>query len=279
VGGAPSSNKGWKSCFFFISYRRGWSFPTEWISRTVNNSIPALSVDETKLIEILRGILSSSRGVKDMKEAWLVEVGLGPAPRGMFLLSVHCVKYFTDCGRPLLGPASFGPKVRCLGEYLHGALHPTLVKQAYECSSEEFMNRASKSVVWRILVLRATNKELKGRADQDLVTAAEAHVKELEGDVNKLQGELESLKTQRRRLEEEVRILRSSLDGARNDRTLLEGDMLSQTEATTLLEAELKDEGAKAVVAYKASRGFESGLEKMGWVSYEFGYRVVLERL
>ncbi|RZS14677.1 hypothetical protein BHM03_00046437, partial [Ensete ventricosum] len=193
VGGAPSSNKGWKSCFFFISYRRGWSFSTEWISRTVNNSVPALSVDETELIEILREILSSSRGVKDMKEAWLVEVGLSPAPRGMFLLSIHCVKYFTDC--TLL----FGPKVRCLGEYLHGALHPTLVKQAYECSSKELMNKVSKSVVW--------------------------------------------------------------------------------TEAMTLLEAELKDEGAKAVVAYKASRGFESGLEKMGWVSYEFGYRVVLERL
>ncbi|RWW68358.1 hypothetical protein BHE74_00024117 [Ensete ventricosum] len=26
VGGAPSSNKGWKSQFFFVSYRRDWSF-------------------------------------------------------------------------------------------------------------------------------------------------------------------------------------------------------------------------------------------------------------
>ncbi|RWV92725.1 hypothetical protein GW17_00044870, partial [Ensete ventricosum] len=34
------------------------------------------------------------------------------------------------------------------GEYLRGALHPTLAKQAYECSSEELMDRASKSVVW-----------------------------------------------------------------------------------------------------------------------------------
>ncbi|RWW76928.1 hypothetical protein BHE74_00014942 [Ensete ventricosum] len=84
----------------------------------------------------------------------------------------------------------------------------------YECSSKELINRASK-----ILALRA---------DQDLVTVIEAHVKELEGDINKLRGELESLKTQRRRLEEE---------------------------------------------------GFKSGLEKMGWVSYEFGFRVALERL
>ncbi|RRT46510.1 hypothetical protein B296_00013983 [Ensete ventricosum] len=116
----------------------------------------------------------------------------------------------------------------------------------------------------RILALQAANKELKDRADQDLVAAAEAHVKELEGNVNKLRGEMKPLKTQRRRLEEEVGILRSSSDEAQNDRARLEGDVLSLTEATTLLEAKLKNEGVKAVVAYKASRGFESGLEKMG---------------
>ncbi|RZS06216.1 hypothetical protein BHM03_00036842 [Ensete ventricosum] len=126
---------------------------------------------------------------------------------------------------------------------------------------------------------RAANKELKGRADQNLVATTESHAKELERDVHKLQGELESLKTQRRRLEEEVGILCSILDGAWNDRARLEGDVLSLTEAMTLLEAELKGERAKVVAAYKASRGFESGLEKMGRVSYEFGYRVALERL
>ncbi|RWV77369.1 hypothetical protein GW17_00061812, partial [Ensete ventricosum] len=47
----------------------------------------------------------------------------------------------------------------------------------------------------------------------------------------------------------------------------------------TLLEVELKAEGPKAVAAHKASRGFESGLEKMGRVSYEFGYRVALKWL
>ncbi|RWV85566.1 hypothetical protein GW17_00052635 [Ensete ventricosum] len=47
----------------------------------------------------------------------------------------------------------------------------------------------------------------------------------------------------------------------------------------TLLKAELKAKGSKAVATYKASQGFELGLEKMGRVSYEFGYRVTLERL
>ncbi|RWW85471.1 hypothetical protein BHE74_00005838 [Ensete ventricosum] len=107
----------------------------------------------------------------------------------------------------IAGSSQFWTEGPLSGEYLYGALHPTLVKQAYECSSEELMNRASKSAIWvhdasrlvrsqheRILALRAT-KELKGRADQDLVAIVEFHVKELEGDVNKLRGELESLKT------------------------------------------------------------------------------------
>ncbi|RWW80067.1 hypothetical protein BHE74_00011606 [Ensete ventricosum] len=71
------------------------------------------------------------------------------------------------------------------GEYLRGALHPTLTKQVYECSSEELMNRANKSTVWglhfisalidwvhdagrlvrsqheKILALQAANKELR----------------------------------------------------------------------------------------------------------------------
>ncbi|RWW39843.1 hypothetical protein BHE74_00054785 [Ensete ventricosum] len=84
VSGAPSNDKGRKSHFFFISYRRGWSFPTEWTSRMVNSSVPVLSIDETELVEILREILSISRGVKDINQAWLVEASLNLAPRGMF---------------------------------------------------------------------------------------------------------------------------------------------------------------------------------------------------
>ncbi|RRT80989.1 hypothetical protein B296_00022884 [Ensete ventricosum] len=45
------------------------------------------------------------------------------------------------------------------------------------------------------------------------------------------------------------------------------------------LRTELKAEGPKTVAAYKASLGFESGLEKNGRVSYEFGYRVTFEQL
>ncbi|RRT49695.1 hypothetical protein B296_00044272 [Ensete ventricosum] len=108
----------------------------------------------------------------------------------------------------------------------------------------------------------------------DLVGTVEFHVKELEDEVKKTWAELEW-----KELELEVGVLHSSLDGAQNDRARPEGEVLSLTEATTFLKVKLKSEGPKAVAAYKASRGFELGLEKMRRVIFEFGYQVVLERL
>ncbi|RWV78195.1 hypothetical protein GW17_00060870 [Ensete ventricosum] len=125
------------------------------------------------------------------------------------------------------------------GEYLRGALHPTLLKQVYECSSEELINRVYKSIVWAGI-------------GQELAATVEWRVKELEGEIESIRTELESHRSQQRELEQE---------------------------AVAFLEAELKAEGQKAVAAYKASRGFEFGLEKMGRGNYEFGYQVALERL
>ncbi|RZS14866.1 hypothetical protein BHM03_00046620 [Ensete ventricosum] len=91
-------------------------------------------------------------------------------------------------------------------EYLRGLYTPALAKQVYECSSEEIMNRADKSAVWvrnheKILTLRAMNKELKVGVGQELVTTVERRAKELEGEVEKMRTELESLRSQWRELE------------------------------------------------------------------------------
>ncbi|RZS07084.1 hypothetical protein BHM03_00037870 [Ensete ventricosum] len=230
---------------------------------------PTLSVDETELVEILRGILSASKGVKDMNEAWLVEASLSPAPHGMFFLFVHHAVCFSDCTlscrnvQPQEDEVRRSSQVWTEGplseEYLQGALHPVLVKQMYECSFEELMNKAGRSV---------------GLHFVNLIGTAEFHVKELEDEAKKTWAELEW-----KELELEVGVLRSSLDGAQNDRARLEGEVLSLTEATTFLKVKLKSGGPKAVAAYKASRGFELGLEKMRRVSYEFEYQVALERL
>ncbi|RZS17041.1 hypothetical protein BHM03_00049146 [Ensete ventricosum] len=112
------------------------------------------------------------------------------------------------------------------------------------------------------MALRAANKELKASVSQELAVAAEQRAKGLEAEIERMRTELESLKSHQMEFKQEVGLLRSNLDGARNDRA-----------------PELKVEGSKVVAAYKASRGFESSLEKMGRVSYEFVYRVVLEQL
>ncbi|RZR74922.1 hypothetical protein BHM03_00046264 [Ensete ventricosum] len=107
----------------------------------------------------------------------------------------------------IIGENPLGPLSE---EYLRGALHPTLAKQVYECSSEEFMNRADKLAVWglhfvsalidrvhdagqmvrnqheKILALRAVNKELKASVDQELATIAERQVKELEAEIERM---------------------------------------------------------------------------------------------
>ncbi|RWV85036.1 hypothetical protein BHE74_00043044 [Ensete ventricosum] len=141
-------------------------------------------------------------------------------------------------------------------EYLRGALDTVLAKQVYECSSEKLMNQAGKSAIWSLSVRR---KSWRSRLRRFRLSWSPSGAN--------------------RELEQEVGLLRSTLDGARNDRARLEGDVLSLIEVIAFLEAKLKAEDLKAVAAYKASQGFESGLEKMGRVNYEFGYRVALERL
>ncbi|RRT40596.1 hypothetical protein B296_00038656 [Ensete ventricosum] len=108
----------------------------------------------------------------------------------------------------------------------------------------------------RNTMLRAANKDLKSEAGQEEVVAAEHRAKELQDDVDKLRGELESSEHRHKDLEQEVDTMHTSLQGARDDWARLKDDVLSLTEVATLLETELKAEGPKAMAAYKASRGF-----------------------
>ncbi|RZS12435.1 hypothetical protein BHM03_00043972 [Ensete ventricosum] len=107
---------------------------------------------------------------------------------------------------------------------------------------------------------------------QEAVAVAKHRARELQSDIDRLRIELESSEHWRKDLKQEINTVRSSLQGARDNRARLEEEVLSLTEAATLLQSKLKAEGPKAVAAYKASWGFESGLEKMGRISYEFGY-------
>ncbi|RZS16407.1 hypothetical protein BHM03_00048391 [Ensete ventricosum] len=79
-GGAPSNNKGWKSRYLFVS-GPVWGFRLDWSAHPIGNASPYLSEEESVLVDRLKGILSSSRAIKEMTELWLVEAGLSPASR------------------------------------------------------------------------------------------------------------------------------------------------------------------------------------------------------
>ncbi|RWW54440.1 hypothetical protein BHE74_00038981 [Ensete ventricosum] len=111
----------------------------------------------------------------------------------------NCARLKTEQGEdPLVprwltisGSSPFWTEGPLSEEYLRGLYTPALAKQVYECSSEEIMNRADKSAVW----------VRNAGVGQELVTTVERRAKELEGEVEKMRTELESLRSQWRELE------------------------------------------------------------------------------
>ncbi|RRT62182.1 hypothetical protein B296_00005149 [Ensete ventricosum] len=85
VSGAPSNNKGWKSRYPFVS-GPVWGFRLNWSAYPIGNASPYLSKEESVLVGRLKGILSSSRVIKEMIKLWLVEAGLSPTSRGTVIL-------------------------------------------------------------------------------------------------------------------------------------------------------------------------------------------------
>ncbi|RWW37200.1 hypothetical protein BHE74_00057722 [Ensete ventricosum] len=67
VSRAPSNNKGWKSRYLYVS-GPVWGFRLDWSAHPIDNASPYLSEEETVLVDRLKGILSSSRAIKEMAE-------------------------------------------------------------------------------------------------------------------------------------------------------------------------------------------------------------------
>ncbi|RWV76903.1 hypothetical protein GW17_00062358 [Ensete ventricosum] len=259
------------------------------------------------------------RGVKDMNEAWLAEAGLKPAPREMFNLGKMKSGGGVgsrSAATPTIGVSTSTTTVESLAEKCPSIDEGLSLRKRNQRETPEHQADALESTT-RVpsekgkepVAMEEAPKRgytLRELCEVEDCVGAERYfatvmtrLKVIEGEdplmprwsaitgssqfwiEGPLSGEYlrGALHLNLAKLKEEVGILRSSLDGAQNDRAHLEEDVLSLIEATTLLKAELKGKGAKMVGVYKASRGFESGLEKMGRVSYEFRYRVALERL
>ncbi|RWW39272.1 hypothetical protein BHE74_00055419 [Ensete ventricosum] len=68
-----------------------WGFRLDWSAHPIGNASPYLSEEESVLVDRLKGILSSSRAIKEMTELWPVEVGcpMFPAARLLQLVPLH----------------------------------------------------------------------------------------------------------------------------------------------------------------------------------------------
>ncbi|RWW35300.1 hypothetical protein BHE74_00059779 [Ensete ventricosum] len=68
------------ACFRLWKSRGGywfsiWGFRLDWSAHPIGNASPYLSKEETVLVDRLKGILSSSRAIKEMTELWLIDLG------------------------------------------------------------------------------------------------------------------------------------------------------------------------------------------------------------
>ncbi|RZS22031.1 hypothetical protein BHM03_00054752 [Ensete ventricosum] len=113
-------------------------------------------------------------------------------------------KCFTSIMMRLRCVNSVNPLVPRWSTISRSRLHfiSTLIDRVHDAS------RLVRSQHKKILTLRAANKELKAGVGQELVAIAERRTKELEGKVEKMRTELESLKSHRRELEYRVALER-----------------------------------------------------------------------
>ncbi|RRT80609.1 hypothetical protein B296_00015703 [Ensete ventricosum] len=229
------------------------------------------------------------QGVKDMNEAWLAEAGLSSAPRGMFFLFVYhakCVFLIVPYRVEMfnLGKMKFGggassglvvPSVTCASASV--VVVDSTIEKCPSVDKGSSLRKCSKRVTPEQLAdtSRSTTRvpPEKGKELVELEETPERGytIQEL----CEVEDWVGADKYLRRTLHP---ALAKQVCECSSEELMNKADK-SAVWATTLLEVELKAEGPKAVAAYKASLGFESGLEKMGRVSYEFEYRVSLEWL
>uniref|UniRef100_A0A804HN11 Uncharacterized protein n=1 Tax=Musa acuminata subsp. malaccensis TaxID=214687 RepID=A0A804HN11_MUSAM len=152
--------------------QRAWSFGLRWAARAVDNTAPALDEGELRALRRLKEILPSSRVIRKITEAWLVEAGLSPVPREMVNLAVvHGGRLSSavsprrqvgpsigtreapvDLEDPAGGGLTRGTRVWADGEtaaaFVRGGLHPDLAREMYTLSSDVLLGKSVKSLLW-----------------------------------------------------------------------------------------------------------------------------------
>ncbi|RRT47822.1 hypothetical protein B296_00019706, partial [Ensete ventricosum] len=144
---APSSNKGWKSRYLYVS-SLVLGFRLDWSAHPIDNAPPYLSEKETVMVSRMKGILSSSRAMKEMVELWLGEAGLS-RPLGVLniLLYFSLSNCLLTCRSECRPDGSRGASRDAQSDKRQGPSDPTHRPRgrrvSCEGSSEGFVEEAS----------------------------------------------------------------------------------------------------------------------------------------
>ncbi|RRT32191.1 hypothetical protein B296_00056933 [Ensete ventricosum] len=176
-------------------------------------------------------------------------------------------------------------------EFERGLLHPQLARELCILPSEVLMARAAKEMIlgrlitfmdYRIKQLQEELDALKSKGGPEAVAEAEEHASELQEKLQKTKRERGEELLRREASEKELHKVRSHLGDAQW--LLKEARIRSRKMDDEPLQAVKDLESARAelprqsIVQYKDSIGFKEDLKRMGWVTYEYGYRVALAR-
>ncbi|RWW75491.1 hypothetical protein BHE74_00016484 [Ensete ventricosum] len=284
VSGAPSNNKGWKSRYLFVS-GLVWGFRLDWLAHPIDNASLYLSEEETILVDKLKGILSSSRAIKEMAELWLVEAGLSPASRDRIDLGDLCrMPKVTSSKVPPTRPTA-----REVGASPAREAPKASLKRPVVTPTEQIEDAARRHKKVKVLTKRhkshldegESHSRSKGKEpaapseepEAPAVAKAEERASELQEELEKTKRERGEELLRREASEKELHEVRSHLGDAQ--RLLKEARVRVRKMDDELLHAMKARESARAelpkqsVIQYTESLGFKEGLKRMGRVTYE----------
>ncbi|RZR91406.1 hypothetical protein BHM03_00019517 [Ensete ventricosum] len=125
---------------------------------------------------------------------------------------------------------------------------------------------------------------MKSGLGPNAVATTGKHVIDLEVEVKRLRAEVEHMKaapgdTEQRyqALGREAKKSRGEAEDYRSTRRQLDDEVLKLARDIEALRTKVQSTGTKVILKYKVFKGLELDMERIGRVTYEFGYQVTLE--
>ncbi|RWW12854.1 hypothetical protein GW17_00023466, partial [Ensete ventricosum] len=159
--------------------------------------------------------------------------------------------------------------------FYRGDLYPTVAKEIYTTPSEALLDNVAKNLVMQ------HHHFSMGLIDK--VRDFERVVDELSQIIDELQGEVRKLNEEAGLIMLAIAEARASkatqrLEESQHQETKARGQIQKAESAHTVEQGATPERAQTTIAQYKETSGFKLGLEKMGWVSNKYGFRVALPR-